>query len=75
MTNAVLWYNEYLFRDGTRRFSLPCEDRREAVRVGAQEQGVHGSLVLFRWRVVARLPGVLSENHNADHTAAAGQEG
>lgn len=55
---AVCWINEYRFRGGARGYSLPCEDRREAVRVGVHEQGVHGSLVLFRWRVRARLPAV-----------------
>jgi hypothetical protein len=65
VTRYTLWYNEYRGRNGFRYFSLPCEDRREAVRVGAHEQGLHGSLVVFRWRVVVLLPGLISENNHA----------
>jgi hypothetical protein len=59
--NARCWRNEYRMRDGARLIGPPHFTRWEAVRAGAEVQGMTGALVLFRWRVVARLPATFSE--------------
>lgn len=59
--NARCWRNEYRMRDGSRRLGLPHFTRWEAVRAGAEMQGMTGALVLFRWRVMTRLPTIFSE--------------